>query len=159
MLLLVMAVSYVSAGISGAIVFREWKPWARMGLWNCFTVATLVAAVWLRRTGENIEEKEIPNSGGSEPAIQSAETEVSGSRAAACVTTLLALAFLIWVAYSGFGFIGWYVGLVLAELFIASFVVGYGRALSGEDDVSHFTCYRRSRFSAGSTCAVLHVSN
>ncbi len=46
-ILLLAVLSYVSGGIGGALLFGEWKRWARIGLWNCLTIAALVAGAWL----------------------------------------------------------------------------------------------------------------
>ncbi len=48
-IVLLAVLSFVSGGISGKLVFGKWKPWSRMGLWNCLTIAALVAATWWSR--------------------------------------------------------------------------------------------------------------
>lgn len=37
--------SYISAGLSGLILFREWKKFARIGLWNLLSIIGLIARV------------------------------------------------------------------------------------------------------------------
>lgn len=48
-ILLLVAFSYISGGTSGAILFRAWRPWARIGLWNCLTIVAVVIVTWLVR--------------------------------------------------------------------------------------------------------------
>ena len=62
-ILLILALSYISGGISGKLVFGEWKPWARTGLWNCLSIATLVGVTWLRRRNLPAESKRATISG------------------------------------------------------------------------------------------------
>ncbi|WP_157212062.1 hypothetical protein [Desulfomonile tiedjei] len=62
-ILLILALSYISGGISGKLVFGEWKPWARTGLWNCFSIVTLVVVTWLRRRNLPAESKRAAMSG------------------------------------------------------------------------------------------------
>jgi len=56
-ILLAVALSYVSAGIAGKALFKAWRPWARIGLWNCFTVGVLVAAAWVTTRAAEAEGK------------------------------------------------------------------------------------------------------
>jgi len=66
---LLLCLSYVSGGISGRLVFREWKPWARTGLWNCFTIIGLVIAAWLKRKDPNPEKAGAVTSGRREALL------------------------------------------------------------------------------------------
>lgn len=109
--------SYLSGGISGKLVFGEWKPWARTGLWNCLTIVALVIAAWLKRRGS---------------ASESKRTTVSG-RWDACVLGILMcipanamIGFISvrdnsWKHGSALSALFW--GLVVVEILIASWIV------------------------------------
>lgn len=53
--LLLVVFSLVSAGVSGMLVFGKWKPWVRIGLWNCLTIVAVVIATWVTRRDHDRE--------------------------------------------------------------------------------------------------------
>jgi hypothetical protein len=120
---LVMIVSYVSAGISGTIVFREWGPWARMGLWNCFTVATVVTAVWLRRNcslerqGAALPDRRELRDGTEGP------WSVTAKSLAVLASRVLALLLILCLVCSGLVSWGLWFGLIVAGSFIFTWIV------------------------------------
>ena len=42
---LVAVLSYVAAGVSGVLLYGQWKGYARLGLWNLLTLVGLVLAI------------------------------------------------------------------------------------------------------------------
>jgi len=48
--LVVAGFSYVSAGVTAAIIHAKWKPYARLGLWNLLTLIAFAIAVALYRS-------------------------------------------------------------------------------------------------------------
>lgn len=118
MLLLVIP-SYLSGGISGKLVFGQWKPWARTGLWNCLTVIALVIAVWRKRRRSTHE---------------STRASVSGRWNAFVLGILMSVPILTLVRFisihfhhspmeAGLGLSVLLSGLLVAEILIASWIV------------------------------------
>lgn len=110
--------SYLSGGISGKLVFGEWKPWARTGLWNCLTVIALVIAVWRKRRGSAHESASVAVSGRWEAFVLGILMSVP----------LLALARFISfhlssVMKDGLALPALFWGLVVVEMLIASWIV------------------------------------
>ncbi|MBI3923025.1 MAG: hypothetical protein HY318_16515 [Armatimonadetes bacterium] len=48
--LLVACFCYLSGGLAGVVLFREWRTFARLGLWNLLSIAALALAVFTSHT-------------------------------------------------------------------------------------------------------------
>jgi hypothetical protein len=116
-IVLLAAFSYVSGGISGKLIFGEWKRWARMGLWNCLTAAALVAATWVSRRNRDPE---------ATKAIASPRREAFVFGALFCVPLQLLVVLLYRLSAQPSNDLilqVLFVVLITAELFISAWIV------------------------------------
>lgn len=51
---LIGALSYVAGGLTGLLMFRQWRPYARVGLWNLLTIFAVDLAVWHTRDSRGL---------------------------------------------------------------------------------------------------------
>jgi len=53
-IVLIAALSYLAGGLAGLLMFRQWRPYARVGLWNLLTIFAVDLAVWHTRDSRGL---------------------------------------------------------------------------------------------------------